>query len=171
LAVAARVVTGDVTSVFLLRPADASTAGCGVQDYLTDARVLHYETRGHELRGIDMVDGTHARSVRDEWISVSAVESIADLHLSIDDTKTLVLWSSAPPSELRIEGRSIGGLRGMTLNGRDLPLDSSTRGNAQLIHGADWREITPRTVPVRVLLPAKSGSSSVSGIVLEGSTQ
>jgi hypothetical protein len=71
----------------------------------------------------------------------------------------LVLWSSAPPSELRIEGRSLNGMRGITLNGRDLPLVPQSGGGVQLIRGADWREITPRTVPVRVLLPAKTCSS------------
>ena len=142
--VAAKVVTGDVASVFLLRPADAPTAGCGVLDYQTDARVLHFEMRHDRLRAIDLVDATHARTLRDDGISVTAAEAVADLHISIDDTDTLTLWSSAPPSELRIVGRRVSGLRGVSLNGRDLPLVPGIRGDMRLIHGGEWREITPR---------------------------
>ena len=156
--VAAKVVKGEVTSVFLLRPADAPPAGCGVLDYQTDARVLHYQTCGERLRSIDLVDGTHALAARDEWISFTAAESMADLHVSIDDADTLALWASAPPSELRLEGARVGGLRGITLNGRGLYLGPSGGRDTRLIHGGDWRDMVPRTAPVRLLLSSEARS-------------
>jgi hypothetical protein len=58
----------------------------------------------------------------------------------------LTLWSSSPPSELRIEGGRVNGLRGVSVNGRDLPVGPGVRGDILLIHGSDWREITPRAV-------------------------
>jgi hypothetical protein len=117
-----------------------------VLDYQTDARVLHYETRDDRLHAIDMVDATHARALHDGWLSVVSTESIADLHVSIDGTETLTLWSSAPPPELRIEGAGVGGVRAITLNGRGLYLGPSGGRDLRVVHGSDWREITPRAV-------------------------
>ena len=146
LTVAARVVTGEVTSVFLLRPGDAPPTEYGVLDYQTDARVLHYKTRDDCLHAIDMVDATYARAVHDGWLSVVSTESIADLHVSIDGTETLTLWSSAPPPELRLEGAGVGGVRAITLNGRGLYLGPSGGRDVRVVRGSDWREITPRAV-------------------------
>lgn len=157
-AVAARVVAGDVTSIFLLRPGDTSSSASGVHDYRTDARVLHYETCGDRLRSIDMVDATHALTTRDGWISIASPEPIADLHLSIDDTDTLALWASTPPRELRIEGGRVGRLRAVTLNGRDLAFDTGIESGLRLIHGSDWREMMPRATAERVLLPSDTRS-------------
>jgi len=159
LAVAARVVAGDVTAMFLLRPGDAPTSVCGVLDYRTDARVLRYETRGNRLRSIDMVDATHALATRDGWISIASPEAIADLHVSLDDTDTLALWASSPPPKLRIEGKCVGSLRAVTLNGRDLAIDTGPEREVRLIHGSEWREMTPRTAAERVLLLTETRSS------------
>ena len=158
LTVGARVVTGDVTSVFLLRPGHAPSSACAVLDYRTDGRVLHYETRGDRLRSIDMVDATHSLTTRDGWISIASPEPIPDLHVSIDDTDALALWASTPPPELRIEGGCVRGLRAVTLNGRDVALDARSESDVRLIHGGEWREMMPRTASERVLLPSDTRS-------------
>lgn len=149
---------GDRTSVFLLRPADAPAAGSGVLDYQTDARALHYETHDGRLRAIDLVDATQALTVRDQWLSLTAAGVMADLHVSVDDADTLAFWATEPPSELRITGARVGGLRGITLNGRGLYLGPSGGRDTRLILGSDWREIVPRTGPVRVLLPTSEAA-------------
>ena len=156
--VAARVADGDVTSVFFLRPIAVAAAGCGVLDYETDGRVLSYQARGERLHAIDLVDASYARSLRADWISIVAAQSLPDLHASVDDAGTLTLWATRPPSELRIAGGGAARLRRVMLNGRDLPLTAEAGRDVRLIHGGEWRQLTPRMVPVRVLLPSATSS-------------
>src|SRR5207237_10245614 len=71
-AIAARVTSGDGASVYLLRPGEAparDSRACGVLEYQTNARVIHFRTRGDSLVALDLVDASHALPLRDGWIS------------------------------------------------------------------------------------------------------
>ena len=139
-AIAARVVTGDYSSLFLLRPGEPSgreNRTCGVGEFQTNARILHFRTKGDCLLVLDLVDGTHALALRDGWISVEADGPVADLHFDLSDG-VLHLFASAPPRRLCIQGDAIAQLRAVTLNGRPAPPEPKGRTKTLLIPGADW---------------------------------
>jgi len=104
-AIAARVVSGEVASTYLIRPgepASRDSRACGILQYQTNARVVHYRTRGEALVALDLVDASHALALRDGWLSVAASESMPDLHATIANGQ-LHLAASEPPRELRVE--------------------------------------------------------------------
>jgi len=139
-AIAARVVNGDFASVYLLRPGEPSSrdgrAG-GTLDYQTDARVMHFRTRGETLVGLDLVDASHALALRDGWLSIAMSEPVRDLHIQLNDD-VLQLSASEPPRQLRILGGALQGFRGIRLNGRNHPLVATDPPDTLLISGADW---------------------------------
>jgi hypothetical protein len=138
-AVAARVIDGCRTAVFLLRPgepASRESRGCGVLDYQTDARMLHYTEAGRLLT-LDLMDASHALALRDGWISVAANELLPDLHLAFADD-TLDVYASAPPPHLRIQGAALDRIRRIRLNRRDLPPTSLRHPYTLTIHAVDW---------------------------------
>jgi hypothetical protein len=137
----ARLVTGDETSMFMLRTGDG-IEGCDALDYQTDARVMHYQARAGRLCAVDIVDATHALSMRADGMTLTASETMPDLHLSIDQAGVLSMWASSPPAVLRLEGSVIATLRGIRLNGRELPVAAPR--DVRLIHGGEWRSIAPR---------------------------
>jgi uncharacterized heparinase superfamily protein len=151
-AIGAAVTAGDRTSLYLVQSGDRPGRYCSVADVHTDARVFHSETRGGRLQAIDVIDARQAASLDDDALTVSAAHTVADLHLTIDEANTLARWASTPPPELCLDGRLVSGVRAITLNGRDCPLDASPDNRMRLIRGGDWREMTPRSV--RVLLPS-----------------
>jgi hypothetical protein len=105
-AIAARVVCGDDASHYLIRPgepASRDSRACGLLDYQTNARVLHFRTRGDSLVALDLVDASHALALRDGWLSVAASEPMRDLHAT-SIQGVLRLATSDPPRELRVEG-------------------------------------------------------------------
>ncbi len=139
-AIAARVVTGSHASVFLLRPGEPrsrESRACGVLDYQTNARVLHFRTNEDRLLALDLVDGSHALALRDGWISVEADEPVADLHLVLSDN-ALDLSASEPPRQLRIQGTCLAQLHAVSLNGRPYPRPSTDRPDTLLIPGGEW---------------------------------
>jgi uncharacterized heparinase superfamily protein len=139
-AIAARVVNGDFASVYLLRPGEPSSRdgrACGTLDYQTDARVLHFRTRGERLVALDLVDASHALALRDGWLSLAMSESVRDFHLQVNDDM-LELWASDPPRQLRILGGALLGLRTIRLNGRSHPLVVTDVPDTLLISGANW---------------------------------
>jgi hypothetical protein len=138
--IAARVVTGGHSSVFLLRPGEPSwrdSRTCGVGQFQTNARMLHFRTNGDRLVALDLVDATHALALRDSWISVEADGPVADLRLVLSDG-VLHLLASTPPRRLCIQGDAIARLRAITLNGRPAPPEPAGRTRTLLIPGADW---------------------------------
>jgi hypothetical protein len=105
-AIAARVVSGDVASTYLIRPGETASRdsrACGILEYQTNARVVHVRTRGNALIALDLVDASHALALRDGWLSVAASEPMPDLHATIANG-ALHLAASEPPRELRVEG-------------------------------------------------------------------
>jgi hypothetical protein len=105
-AIAARLVTGDVASHYLIRPgepASRDSRACGILDYQTNARVMHFRTRGDALVALDLADASHALALRDGWLSVAASEPMRGLHASIANG-LLRIAVSEPPRELRVEG-------------------------------------------------------------------
>jgi hypothetical protein len=137
-AIAARVIDGPRTAVFLLRPgepASRETRGCGVLAYQTDARLLHYAEAGRLLT-LDVIDASHALALRDGWISLAASEPVRDLHLSFADD-TLDLQASAPPPQLRIQGAALGRIRRIRLNHREMPAPMC-HPETLIIDGVDW---------------------------------
>jgi uncharacterized heparinase superfamily protein len=139
-AIASRVVNGDFASVYLLRPGEPSSRdgrASGTLDYQTDARVLHFRTRGETLVALDVVDASHALALRDGWLSVETSELVRDLHIQFCDD-VLNLSASKPPRHLRLLGDALPGLRAIRLNGRSYPLAVTDRPDTLLISGADW---------------------------------
>jgi hypothetical protein len=138
-AIAARVTDEDVTAVFLLRPGEAprrDTRACGVLDYQTDARLLHYAERRRRLT-LDLVNASHALALRDGWISVAASEPVRDLHVSLAGG-VLHVQASEPPPELCFQGRVAAGIRGIRLNHREMPVPRPRRPDTIVVSGADW---------------------------------
>jgi len=139
-AIAARVVNGDFTAVYLLRPGEPAVRdgrACGTPDYQTDARVLHFRTRGGTLVTMDLVDASHALALRDGWLSIAMSEPVPDLHIQWNDD-VLELSASEPPRQLRVLGGALLGLRGIRLNGRSVSLDVIDSPDTLLISGANW---------------------------------
>jgi hypothetical protein len=139
-AIAARVVSGAFTSTYLVRPGEAPSRdgrACGTLDYQTNARALHYRTRGDSLVALDLADASHALALRDGWVSVAASEPIRDLTVMLGDGG-LRLDASEPPRQLRLQGSAIIGLRAIHLNGRSYPPPLADRPDTLLISGSDW---------------------------------
>ncbi len=144
--IATRLVAGDLASVCVMqpgRPAQQRAPMCAVLDYETDARVLHYVTRGDRLVALDLVDGTGVVARRGHPINVACASMVADLRISVDGT-ALALSASVPPSELRIHGE-LTRVDLVRLNGREMPRPSGAPSGAWLIHASDWAE---RPLPV-----------------------
>jgi uncharacterized heparinase superfamily protein len=138
--IAARIVAGDRSSVFLLRPGEPSwreSRACTVGQYQTNARMLHVRSEGDCLVALDLVDGSRAVSLRDGGISVEADGPVADLHVALSDG-VLHLFASTPPRRLCIQGHAIARLRAVSLNGRPAPLDPAGHTETLLIPRADW---------------------------------
>jgi len=143
-AIAARVVSGDLASVYLLRPGEPSSRdgrACGTLAYQTDARVLHVRTRGETLVALDLVDASHALALRDGWLSIAMSEPVRDLHLQLNDD-VLEMCASEPPHQLRLLGGAVAGIRAIRLNGRSLPLPVTDSRESLMISGADWTATT-----------------------------
>jgi hypothetical protein len=139
-AIGARVAESDSSSVFLLQPGESPARGhrgCGILDYHTNARVLHYAEAGGHFVALDMIDGSHALTHREGWVSIAASEPIADLHAALS-AGVLDLHSSAPPPELRFHGRALCGVRQLRLNRRPIDLPASDRQGPIAVYGADW---------------------------------
>jgi len=139
-AIAARVATGNRASVFLLRPGEPPSRerrACGIVDYQTNARVLHFRTTGDCLVALDLIDGSHALALRDGWVSVEAAEPVADLHVVLSEN-TLDLSASKPPRQLRLLGTCIARLRAVYLNGRPFSPLPADRPDTLLIPAGEW---------------------------------
>jgi uncharacterized heparinase superfamily protein len=105
-AIGARIICGEFVSTYLIRPGEPSfrdSRASGIQDYQTNARVLHLRTRGKRLVALDIVDASHALALRDGLLSVAADEPIRDLHARVANG-VLHLTTSEPPRQLRVEG-------------------------------------------------------------------
>ena len=138
--IAARVVAGDRSSVFLLRPGEPSwreRRACTVGEYQTNARMLHVRSEGDCLLALDLVDGSRAVSLRDGGISVEVDGPVADLHVALSGG-VLRLFASTPPLRLRIQGHAIARLRVVSLNGRPAPQDPAGHTETLLLPRADW---------------------------------
>jgi uncharacterized heparinase superfamily protein len=139
-AMGARVVNGDVASVYLIRPGEPSSRdgrACGTLDYQTDARILHFRTRGGTLVALDLVDASHALALRDGWLSIAMSESVRDLHIELNED-VLAVDASVPPRQLRMLGGALVGRRTLRLNGRTHPLVVTDPPEILLIAGAEW---------------------------------
>ena len=143
-AIGVRVVAGPRTSVFLLQPGEApphATRSCGMLDYQTDARALHYLEADGSLTRLDLVGASHARALRSAWLSFAASEAMRDLHVTVQDG-VIDLEASRPPAHLRVEGGAIRGVRSVRLNLRELPPPTADRTDTLLLQAVDWAELS-----------------------------
>ena len=104
-AIGVRIICGEFASTYLLRPGEPAlrdSRACGIQEYQTNARVLHVRTQRNRLVALDLVDASHALALGDRFVSVAADDPMPDLHLAITDGM-LHLAASQPPRQLRIE--------------------------------------------------------------------
>jgi hypothetical protein len=150
--IAARVRAGDTASVVLVwtgEPAGSGARDARLPDYHTNARVLHYASRAGALVALDIIDGSHALTSRDGWISVTSDGPILELHVGLD-AGTMDLQSFDPPARLRFDGDVIAGLRTIRLNGREWPLNSFSLFGAPLI--VDASQWTAAGAPLAVQL-------------------
>jgi hypothetical protein len=99
--------------------------------------VLHYVERDDHLAALDIIDGSHALSLRDGWISVACSGVVSDLHLARAHDR-LELFASAPPAYLRVQGTGLATLRYVELNYRHTPAMRAERSDTLIFHGADW---------------------------------
>ena len=140
IAIGARVIDTAGTSVFLLQPREANVRdhrACGIADYQTDARVLHYREAAGRLLALDLVDASQLLALRDEWLSVDAAEGITDLHVSLSGDR-LDLCSSEPPTHLRLQGGALRRVRRVRLNHRDADVRASDDAGTVVVSGVDW---------------------------------
>jgi hypothetical protein len=140
IAIGARVIDTSGTSVFLLQPREANVRdhrACGIADYQTDARVLHYREAAGRLLALDLVDASQLLALRDEWLSVDAAEGITDLHVSLSGDR-LDLCSSEPPPHLRLQGGALRRVRRVRLNHRDADVRASDDAGTVVVSGGDW---------------------------------
>lgn len=139
-AIGARITRGDVEWTTLLRAGDTperETRGCGTAEFQTNARLLQYAMVDRTVRSVSLADFTHLLAKRDGLVSVAADAHVSDLHLTLDGT-TIELWSTVPPSSLRIEGDAVAGIRVVRLNGVDQPRREGERATAIVIAADDW---------------------------------
>jgi hypothetical protein len=145
MAFGARLVDTTGSSVFLVWPGDSrisDTRACSILDYQTDARVFHYEETTGRLAMIDLVDASHARALRPDWLSVAADDVMSDLHISLWDGM-LDLRSSDPPQQLRLQGEATYLVRCIRLNGRAIEASSPSHADGLVIRQSDWAAATP----------------------------
>ncbi|MBF8300609.1 MAG: Hepar protein, partial [Acidobacteria bacterium] len=121
-----------------------ATRSCGMLDYQTDARALHYLEAGGSLKRLDLIGASHARALRSGWLSFAASEAMTDLHVTVQGG-VLDLEASRPPAQLRAEGDAIRGVRSVRLNHRDLPPPPADRADTLLVHAVDWAESFAKT--------------------------
>lgn len=146
-AVGARVVHGRRDSVFLLRPGEPPRRegrGCGMLDYQTDARMLHYVEDSGALVALDLIDGSHALTRREGWFSIAASAPVIDLHAAATDG-ALHLHASEPPAELRLAGAAVCGLQSIHLNDREIPPPPPDPCGALVVTGGAWGDAATST--------------------------
>jgi hypothetical protein len=149
VAVAARVTTGERSSVFVVCPSStASHHGCAsdIGEYRTDARVFHAIEQGGRLNQLDLVDGSQVLTRRGGGVSICSNAPMPDLHLTMVDG-LLDLQTSQPPTQLRIDSSPASRIVAIRLNHRERILPPDHDGTF-LVYGADWAG------PVRDLLPS-----------------
>jgi len=141
--IAARVCAGEAASVLLVwtgEPAACDGRDAHLPDYQTNARVLHYASRAGALVAIDIIDGSHALTSHDGWLSVTSDDPILELHVGID-SGTMDLQAFDPPARLRFDGDAVAGLRTIRLNGREWPLNSfSPFGAPLVVEASQWTD-------------------------------
>lgn len=139
-AIGVRLVNGARSTVFLLRPGEPAWRDdrtSGLLDYRTNARVLHYAAENDRLVAIDLIDASHAVAAREDWISITASEPMADLHATIGGG-VLDLRASEPPTQLRLQGGAVAGFRHVRLNGRTMAPPPADHPGVLVIYSVDW---------------------------------
>ena len=145
--IAAKVTTGERTSVFLVRPGGSSSPHiCEAGGCQTDARVLHCMEDGR-LLALDLIDGTQAITAGGGGFTLTASEPVADLHISIDEG-VLDLQVSRAPACLRLQGGALHRVVSIHLNHREVPTGAMKQGDTLIVNAASW------SGPVRDLLPS-----------------
>jgi hypothetical protein len=145
-ALAVRVVQDEMAWTTLLRPGDPAiraTRSCVADDYQTNARVLHYTTRGNTLLRLAIADATHVLSLRDGLLSIAADDRVDDLSVSIDGDG-LQLFASHPIPRLHLQGSVVAGITFVRLNGRELAVTAGERRDSLMIPASAWAESPTR---------------------------
>lgn len=129
------------TATFLVRSADPSRARevWRVGEFETDAAMFHYVAADGRLRSVSMIDGQHAVSSHDGWVSLSADGPMPDFHLALSNDE-IVCLSAEADGALTVHGTA--GCTSLRTNGHELPLSSKSTTDTLLIHGSDWRPIS-----------------------------
>ena len=147
-AVAVRIAQHDFTWTTVLRPGEPparETRGARVGGYHTNARLLHYGVRDDRLVSLTLCDATHALALRDDWLSVAAEETVADLHVECGGGR-IDVWASQRVPRLRLQGALVTNASVIRLNGRELPPAPRERADSVVVTPSQFGQpgrITP----------------------------
>jgi hypothetical protein len=111
-------------------------------EYHTDARLLQYSIADNGELMLAAAETTHALSLGDGVLSLTADALVADVHVAVRGDR-VELWSSRPVSRLDVQGEAIRHVRTMRLNGRDVPIDDSRRVDTVAVGSSDWADPEP----------------------------
>ena len=146
--IAVRIVQDGVTWTTVLRPGEPparETRGGRIGAYHTNARLLQYGADDGRLVALCACDVSHVLALRDDWLSVSADESIPDLYIECT-TAGIELWASAPRARVRLQGASVAAAPTIRVNGREVPPDARERADSVVVGPSCFgepRRITP----------------------------
>ena len=151
-AVAVRVLQQDAAWTTMLRAGEGAvreTRGCGVGAYQTNARLLHYGTRGGRLVSLAACDASHVLALRDGWLSLAADEPVDDVHVELAGDRIEIV-ASRPAPRLRLQGTAVAQGAAVHLNGRELPASARERTDSIValpVHWGEPRVMTPAAIP------------------------
>jgi hypothetical protein len=88
---------------------------------------------------LDLVDASHATIGGSGGVSLASGDVITDLHMALG-SGGLSLYSTEPPSNLRISGDALHKVMTVRLNGRDIGRPATDSPNELSIRRWDWGE-------------------------------
>ncbi len=141
-AVAVRVVQQDLAWTTMLRTGEGAvreTRGCGVGSYQTNARMLHYGSRGGRVVSLAACDASHVLSLREGWLSVAADDPVQDIHVEVGGDR-IEIQASRPTPRLRLQGHAVTAAAMIHLNGRELPRSARDRADSIVALPSHWGE-------------------------------
>ncbi len=139
-AVAVLVVQDAIAWTTMVRPGEPGTRdtrNCGVGEYHTDGRLLHYGLREGRLVSLASCDASHVLALQEGWLSTASDAPMADLYVEIFDER-IDVWSSSPAPQLRLRGTTVASACIVRVNGRDLPARGRERADTVVATRSCW---------------------------------
>ena len=115
------------------RTGDGRLLQCG--DFRSDGRVVQLRTTGASA-AVSLAAASRLEAPVSPFAQIRATQPIADLHVSFRGT-ALELWTTSPPSELRVQLSGLHRAREMRLNGHEVTLAGDGASDLT-IRAAQW---------------------------------